>query len=67
MLVFSRRVGETLLIDGNIRVQVLEVSGMQTQFGVTAQHDIPVRREEVDPRARSRPPASPSLKPSRSD
>ena len=47
MLVLSRRIGERLVIDGNIVVTVIEVRGQQIRLGVEAPPEIPVWREEV--------------------
>ena len=43
----TRRVGETLRIDDDIEVTVLEVKGNQTRIGIEAPKDVPVHREEV--------------------
>jgi carbon storage regulator len=47
MLVLTRKVGEEIVIDGNIRVTVLEVKGGKIRLGITAPPHIPVDREEV--------------------
>lgn len=48
MLVLSRRVGETILIDGGrIRVQVVDVAGETVRLGIDAARDIVVLREEI--------------------
>ena len=47
MLILSRREGETIIIDGNIRVTVMEVRGDQVRLGIDAPRSVTVHREEV--------------------
>ena len=47
MLCLSRKVGQRILIAGEIEVQVLEVRGDKVRLGITAERDIPVHRGEV--------------------
>ena len=47
MLVLSRRVGEELWIDDNIRVVVLETRRGQVRLGIQAPRDVPVLRKEL--------------------
>ena len=55
MLVLSRRPGEEIIIDGNIRLRVLGVKGGQVRIGIGAPPTIQVDREEVhDRRAREK-------------
>ena len=50
MLVLTRRIGEEIVIGGNIRVQVVSVEGNKVRLGITAPRDISVDREEVHAR-----------------
>jgi carbon storage regulator len=50
MLVLTRRTGEEVVIGGNIRIKVTEVSGQRVRLGITAPKDIRVDRAEVDER-----------------
>jgi len=52
MLVLTRRVSETIVIDGGIRVTVLEVRGNKIKLGIVAPKHVSVDREEVS-RARA--------------
>lgn len=52
MLVLSRKVGEEIVIAGNIRVKVLAVRGNQIRLGVVAPSDVSVDRGEVAERRR---------------
>ncbi|MBX7167656.1 MAG: carbon storage regulator [Pirellulales bacterium] len=47
MLVLSRRKGETIVIDNDIRVTVLEVKGNRVKLGVEAPSGIRIARHEV--------------------
>jgi carbon storage regulator len=47
MLVLTRNLNETIVIDGSIRVTVLLVRGNKMRIGVAAPDDIPVDREEI--------------------
>jgi carbon storage regulator len=47
MLVLTRRVGETIVIDGEIQVTVVSVKGDRVRLGIVAPPDVTVDREEV--------------------
>jgi carbon storage regulator CsrA len=53
MLVLSRRVGEQLIIDGNICVTVSKVSGNRVSLGISAPNDVRILRSELEPNAPS--------------
>jgi carbon storage regulator len=50
MLVLTRRVGEEIVIAGNIRVTVVGMTGRVARLGITAPASIPVLRQELLPR-----------------
>ena len=50
MLVLSRRVGEEIVINDNIRVTVVAVKGDRVRIGVVAPRDVAVDRSEVHER-----------------
>jgi carbon storage regulator len=50
MLVLTRKVGESILIGGNIRVTVTEVAGHKVRIGIDAPPDVIVDRQEVHAR-----------------
>ena len=52
MLILTRRVGETLIIGGNITVTILKARGKQIRVGVSAPAAIEVHRGEVFDRIR---------------
>ena len=47
MLVLSRKVGEKLVIDGCITVQIVAVEGNKVRIGISAPPEVRVDREEV--------------------
>jgi carbon storage regulator len=47
MLVIRRRAGESILINGDIEIEVLEVGLSQVKLGITAHKNIPIVRKEV--------------------
>jgi carbon storage regulator len=53
MLILTRKVGETIVINDNIRVTVLSVKGNQIRLGVDAPEDVPVHRQEIHKRIKA--------------
>ena len=54
MLVLSRKVGEKLIIDGNITVEVVKVQGNRITIGIQAPADVKVLRGELkQPKAKT--------------
>lgn len=47
MLILTRRVGETLMINDDIKVTVLAVNGNQVKIGIDAPNSVAVHREEI--------------------
>ena len=47
MLILTRRIGETLIIDDDINVTVLGIRGNQVRVGVDAPRHVAVHREEI--------------------
>ena len=47
MLVLSRRIGEEIVIGGNVRVTVLNVSGQKVRLGIMAPTSVAVLRQEL--------------------
>ena len=47
MLILTRRVGESVVIDNNIVVTVVEVRGDSVRIGIDAPRSVDVHREEV--------------------
>ncbi len=47
MLVLSRKVGETIMVDKNISIQILKVTGGSVRLGIEAPSDIRILRGEL--------------------
>ncbi len=47
MLVLSRKLNESLVINNNIVVTVVEIRGDKVRLGIVCPRDIPVHRQEV--------------------
>ena len=50
MLVLTRRVGEVIVIDNDIRVSVVSVRGERVRLGISAPKLVQVDREEIHER-----------------
>jgi carbon storage regulator len=49
VLVLSRKVGEAVVIGGNVRVRVVSIRGTQVRLGVEAPDDVAILRQELHP------------------
>jgi carbon storage regulator len=58
MLVLSRKQGESIVIDGGIKLTVLEVRGSVVRLGIEAPKQVTVLRSELEERRRNQEPAS---------
>ncbi len=47
MLVLSRKLGEEIVIDGNIRVKVVGIQGNRVKLGVVAPDSVTIHRHEI--------------------
>jgi carbon storage regulator len=47
MLVLTRKLNESIIIDGNITLTVVEVRGNRVKLGIVAPGEVPVMREEI--------------------
>ncbi len=47
MLVLSRKVGEKLVIDGNVTVEVVKIQGNRITLGIVAPENVKILREEL--------------------
>ena len=48
MLALTRKKGESLIVNNNIEITVLEIRGDQIKLGISAPKEVPVYRKEVD-------------------
>ena len=49
MLVLSRKTTEGIVIDGDIRIQVLKIRGKTIRLGIDAPDQVSIRRLELEP------------------
>lgn len=54
MLILTRKVGETIVINDTILVTVLQVKGSQVRLGIEAPKDVSVHRQEIQERIDSK-------------
>ncbi len=47
MLALTRKKGESLIINNNIEITIMEVRGDQIKVGIAAPKEIPIYRKEV--------------------
>lgn len=47
VLILSRKLNETIVIDGRITVTVMRVQGDVVKLGIAAPSDVPVHRQEI--------------------
>ena len=47
MLILSRKLNESIVIDGRITVKVMRVDGEVVKLGIDAPKEVPVHRQEV--------------------
>jgi len=58
MLVLSRKTNESIMIDHNIKVVVLEIQGNKVRLGFEAPQDVPIHREELQAKTRQDHPVT---------
>jgi carbon storage regulator len=47
MLILSRKIGESIVIDGRITVRIMRLEGEVVKLGIEAPREVPVHRQEV--------------------
>ncbi len=47
MLILTRRLGESIIIEDNIKVTVIDINNQQIKLGIDAPKHITINREEV--------------------
>jgi carbon storage regulator len=47
MLVLSRKKNESIIINDNIKITVVEIRGDKIRLGIEAPRDVPVHRQEI--------------------
>jgi len=47
MLILTRRLGESIIIDNNIKITVIDINKQQIKLGIDAPKYITINREEI--------------------
>lgn len=47
MLALSRRTGESIVIDNDVEITILEIKGDQVKLGIKAPKSVPIYRKEI--------------------
>lgn len=47
MLVLTRKLGESISIDDDVKIVVLQIKGRQVRLGIEAPRDTKIHREEI--------------------
>ena len=47
MLALTRKKGESLVVNNNVEITVLDIRGDQVKIGISAAKDVPIYRKEV--------------------
>lgn len=47
MLILTRKLGESIIIDDNIKITVVDISKQQIKLGIDAPKSITIHREEI--------------------
>ena len=47
MLILTRKIGETNILDGGIKITVSDIQGNQVKVGIGAPKEVKVYREEI--------------------
>lgn len=64
MLILSRKIGESLVINGNIEVKIVDISGDKIKIGVEAPKEVSVFRSELCRTVEENKQASAAVRPS---
>ncbi len=63
MLILSRKIGESLIINDNIEIKIIDSSGDKIKIGIKAPDDVKVLRSELRQTMESNKAASASVNP----
>lgn len=47
MLALTRRIDEAIVVNGNIKIQVLDITEGKVRLGIEAPQDVSIHREEI--------------------
>ena len=63
MLVLTRKAGEQVIINGNIRISVVSVGPGRVKIGIEAPSDVKIDREEIHAKKQDEPLSVPAMTP----
>ncbi|MCE9532637.1 MAG: carbon storage regulator CsrA [Planctomycetes bacterium] len=61
MLVLSRKKNESIVINNDITITVVEIRGDKVRLGIVAPKDVPVHRQEVWEAIHGKPSVAPAV------
>jgi len=64
LLILTRKIGETIAIGDDVKVQIIDIKGKQVRLGIEAPTETAVHREEVYRRIREQNRQAAGLSPS---
>jgi len=64
LLILTRKIGETIAIGDDVKVQIIDIKGKQVRLGIEAPAETAVHREEVYRRIREQNRQAAGLAPS---
>ncbi|MBE6854705.1 MAG: carbon storage regulator CsrA [Ruminococcus sp.] len=64
MLILTRKAGESLIVNENIEIKVVEVNGDKIKLGISAPKDVPILRAELCQTVESNKEAATGMSPS---
>lgn len=47
MLILTRRIGESIMINDDVKISILGITGRQIRIGIDAPKEVDVHREEI--------------------
>ncbi|MEA2063440.1 MAG: carbon storage regulator CsrA [Gemmatimonadota bacterium] len=47
MLILTRKLGESIAIGDQIKINLIDIQGKQVKIGVSAPKDVPIHRQEI--------------------
>lgn len=59
MLVLTRKMGQAVVVEGNIEVSIVEIKGNKVRLAFTAPDDVHIRRKELCIELNEAPSATP--------
>lgn len=65
MLILSRKTGESLLVNENVEIKIIEVSGDKVKIGIDAPREVKILRKELSLTVESNKESSAALSPSK--